>query len=190
MLRMAAFVLIWKADPRCNLVAIQQLMAVLAQPTLAAKSLRLAALRLVLCLAFLVRQPRSSGTPKNYWEGAMATASLYERLGGEENIRKIAATILDNHLKNDAVKARYAASDREEVIRLVTEFVCAGTGGPQTYTGKNMLEAHKGMNINEQEYMAVLDDILDALNTHGVGQREQEEFLTIAYSLRGEILHV
>ncbi|HUT50766.1 MAG TPA: group 1 truncated hemoglobin [Alphaproteobacteria bacterium] len=120
----------------------------------------------------------------------MATASLYERLGGEENIRKIAATILDNHLKNDAVKARYAASDREEVIRLVTEFVCAGTGGPQTYTGKNMLEAHKGMNINEQEYMAVLDDILDALNTHGVGQREQEEFLTIAYSLRGEILHV
>jgi hemoglobin len=46
------------------------------------------------------------------------------------------------------------------------------------------------MNISEAEYVAVLDDILDALNTHQIGQREQEEFLMIAYSLRGEILHV
>lgn len=53
-----------------------------------------------------------------------------------------------------------------------------------------MLAAHKGMNINEQEYVAVMDDILNALNAHDVGQREQEEFLMIAYSLRGDILHV
>ena len=46
------------------------------------------------------------------------------------------------------------------------------------------------MNINEREYVAVLDDILDALNANGIGQREQEEFLMIAYSLRSEILHV
>jgi hypothetical protein len=41
-----------------------------------------------------------------------------------------------------------------------------------------------------QEYIAVMDDILDALDEHGVSKREQEEFLMIAYSLRGEILHV
>lgn len=120
----------------------------------------------------------------------MTEKSLYERLGGEEKIRTIATSIFDNHVNNDAVKARYADSDRDEVIRLVTEFVCAGTGGPQSYTGKDMLEAHRGMNISEQEYMAVLDDILAALEANGVGQREQEELLMIAYSLRGEILHV
>ena len=120
----------------------------------------------------------------------MSEPSLYGRLGGEEKIRAIAATILDNHLANAAVKARYAESDRDKVIERVTEFICAGTGGPQTYQGKEMLEAHKGMNINEQEYMAVLDDILAGLNSHGIGQREQEEILMIAYSLRGDILHV
>jgi hemoglobin len=120
----------------------------------------------------------------------MSESSLYERLGGEDKIREIATSILDNHLANDAVKARYAASDRGEVIRLVTEFICAGTGGPQTYSGKDMLEAHRGMNISELEYVAVLDDILNALNSHEVGQREQEELLMIAYSLRGDILHV
>jgi hemoglobin len=120
----------------------------------------------------------------------MSEASLYDRLGGEENIRKIATSIFDNHAKNPVIKSRYGASDRDDVIRLVTEFVCVGTGGPQTYSGKNMLEAHRGMNISEQEYVAVMDDILLALNANGVAQREQEEFLMIAYSLRGEILHV
>lgn len=116
--------------------------------------------------------------------------SLYERLGGEENIRRIATSLFDNHASNPDIKARYGASDRANVIRLVTEFICAGTGGPQAYSGKNMLDAHRGMNISELEYVAVMDDILNALNINGVGQREQEEFLMIAYSLRGEILHV
>jgi hemoglobin len=120
----------------------------------------------------------------------MSESSLYERLGGEDKIRNFSTTILENHLANDAVKARYADSDREEVIRVVTEFICAGTGGPQTYSGKDMLEAHKGMNVDEHEFVAVLDDILAALDTNGVGQREQEELLMIAYSLRGDILHV
>jgi len=120
----------------------------------------------------------------------MSESSLYERLGGVDSISKIAATIFDNHRANEVIRPRYADSNRENVIRLVTEFLCAGTGGPQTYTGKDMRQAHKGMNVSEREYVAALDDLLEALNTHGVGQREQEELLSIAYSLRGEILHL
>jgi hemoglobin len=120
----------------------------------------------------------------------MSEGSLYERLGGEEGIRKFATTLFDKHASNPTIMARYTNSNRDDVIRLVTEFVCAGTGGPQTYSGKDMLAAHKGMNISEVEYMAVLDDIVAALTANNVAQREQEEFLMIAYSLRAEILHV
>ena len=120
----------------------------------------------------------------------MSESSLYERLGGEDKIRKIATSIVKNHLANGTVKARFADSNHEDVIRIVTEFICAGTGGPQAYTGKDMLAAHKGMNVNEQEFVAVLDDILAALDSNGVGQREQEELLMIAYSLRHDIMHV
>lgn len=120
----------------------------------------------------------------------MSEASLYERLGSEEKIRAIATDILDNHLNNKAVSPRYQDSDREQVIRVVTEFICAGTGGPQQYTGKDMLTTHRGMNINETEYLAVVDDIMAALDSNGVGEREKQEVLMIAYSLKGEILHV
>ncbi len=120
----------------------------------------------------------------------MSEASLYERLGGESKIQTIAGDIFDLHRSNDAVKARYADSDRETVVRLVKEFICAGTGGPQAYTGQGMLDAHRGMNISEQEYLAVIDDIMAALDKNAVGEQETNEFLRIAYSLKDEILRV
>lgn len=120
----------------------------------------------------------------------MSEASLYERLGGEEKIRAITTDILDNHLRNETINVRYQDSDRERVIQVVTEFICPGTGGPQQYTGKDMLTTHRGMNINEAEYLAVIDDIIAALDSNGVGEREKQEVLMIAYSLKGEILHV
>ena len=120
----------------------------------------------------------------------MTEASLYERLGGEEKIRAIATDALDNHLSNKTISVRYQGSDREKVIQVVTEFICAGTGGPQEYTGKDMLTTHRGMNINETEYLAVVDDIMAALDSNGIGEREKQEMLMIAYSLKGDILHV
>lgn len=120
----------------------------------------------------------------------MSEASLYDRLGGENKIQKIAGDIFDNHVKNSVINVRYQDSDRENVIRLVTEFICAGTGGPQQYSGRDMLTTHRGMNINEAEYMAVVDDIMAALDSNGVGEREKQELLMVAYSLKGEILHV
>ena len=118
------------------------------------------------------------------------TETLYERLGGEDKIRQVTTDILDNHLNNPTVSPRYQDSDRDHVIKVVTEFICAGTGGPQEYTGKDMISTHRGMNINEAEYLAVIDDIMGALDKNGIGDQEKMEVLMICYSLKGEILHL
>ncbi|MFO7953485.1 group I truncated hemoglobin [Thioalkalivibrio sp.] len=118
----------------------------------------------------------------------MREPTLYERLGGESRIRALVTTIFDKHTRNAAVSNRYVNSDRDDVIRIVTEFFCSGTGGPQVYTGRDMLTTHRGMNVSEEEFVAVLDDIVEALNEHGIGQREQEEVLMISWSLKPEIV--
>ncbi len=120
----------------------------------------------------------------------MTDKSIYERLGGEDRIRDIARTILDKHLANPVVKMRYVDTKADEVIPKLVSFLCEATGGPQKYTGKNMLEAHRGMNINDQEFMAVLDDIMEALQEHGVDERTQQELLYANYGMRREIVGV
>jgi len=119
-----------------------------------------------------------------------ATPTLYERLGKRPGIEAIATDIFNNHKNNPIVKNRYVNSDPATVIRLVTEMCCAGFGGPETYTGRDMITAHTGMNINEAEFVAVCDDVLAALDKHSVGQKEKDEILCILYSLKSQIVHL
>lgn len=117
--------------------------------------------------------------------------TLYERLGGETAIRKLANDIAENHLANPLIKTRFEiVEDMDKTKQMVFEFICAGTGGPQTYTGNDMLTAHKGMNISEQEFIAVVDDILAAMDQNNMGATEKNDMLAIAYSLKDEIIRV
>jgi hemoglobin len=116
--------------------------------------------------------------------------SLYERLGGRDGITRITRTLIENHMANPLVNARYAASDMDKVERRVIEFFCAGAGGPETYTGRDMLATHKGMNVSEQEFVAVVDDAMSALDAHGIDASTRSEVLAILWSLKGQVIRV
>lgn len=115
--------------------------------------------------------------------------SLYERLGGSDGIRAIANELVDLHMRNPRIAPRYAASDLARVKHAAATFFIAGSGGPNVYEGKDMLAAHRGMNIDDAEFLAVLDDAMKALESNGIGQREKEEVLYILYSMKGDIVH-
>lgn len=116
--------------------------------------------------------------------------SLYSRLGGSEGITNIASDLVDIHVANKMIATRFASSDLAKLKNSAATFFIAGTGGPSVYEGKDMLSAHKGMNISAAEFMAVLDDALEALQKNGIGQREQEEVLFVLYSMRRDIVLV
>jgi len=50
--------------------------------------------------------------------------------------------------------------------------------------------AHKGMNINEQELVAAIDDILEAMAKNGYDQAEKNEVVAILYSLKGDVVRL
>lgn len=118
------------------------------------------------------------------------SASLFERLGGNDGIRAIANDLVDNHLANEAVATRFENADPDALKNAAATFFIAGTGGENIYKGKSMLDAHKGMNISALEFMAVLDDAMNALDSNNVGQREKEEVLFILHSMRADIILV
>lgn len=118
------------------------------------------------------------------------TTSLYERLGGTEGITQIANDVVDNHLNNPVISKRFADTDVAALKNAAATFFITGTGGPDVYKGKDMLRAHKGMNISPSEFMAVLDDSINALNKNNISQREQEEVLFALFSMRSEVMAV
>ncbi len=117
-------------------------------------------------------------------------ASLHERLGGATAITSIANDIVELHQQNPRIAPRFAGSDTPALKRRVATFFSMGTGGPSEYEGQAMLETHRGMNIDCAEFIAVVDDALEALRRNGVRQREQEEVLFILYSMKADIVKV
>ncbi len=119
------------------------------------------------------------------------TATLYQRLGEAEGIARLVDDVIDAHLANPLVRTRFEQiRDMPHVKQLSREFLTTGSGGPQTYTGKGMIAAHKGMNVSEQEFLAVVDDILGALNKNRIDEDSKKDVLAILYSLKEQIIRV
>lgn len=120
--------------------------------------------------------------------------SLYERLGGTGGIRALVDDLVDAHMRNPTIRARflpYAADPaRLGVIKAHTcAFLEAGGGGPAQYEGRSMTDAHTGMNVSEAEYVAAIDDILAVLTAHEIHEDTRKDVLAIVYSLKDQIVH-
>lgn len=68
------------------------------------------------------------------------------------------------HMENPVIQARFRplpdTPDKFEVAKVhLCAFLEAGSGGTAQHTGRSMREAHHGMNINEAEYVATIEDI-------------------------------
>ena len=122
----------------------------------------------------------------------MEQVPLFERLGGRPAIQAVVEKALANHFANPVIKNRYehAAMSREQMIAHAVEFFCTGLTGVETYPGRPLVQAHAGMNVNDEEFCAVLDDILDALDSQGIRDPERSEVLGILYSMKPEVVRL
>ncbi len=123
-----------------------------------------------------------------------ADASLYSRLGGAQGISRLVDDIVDAHMRNPVIQSRFlpyreTPEKLEEVKRHLREFVEEGSGGPGSYSGSSMPEAHRGMNISEAEYVAAIDDILAVMDEHELDEETRKDMLAILYSLKDQIVH-
>lgn len=63
-------------------------------------------------------------------------------------------------------------------------------GGPEVYSGRDMIAVHKGTNISNEECMAVLDDIMLVLDRHRVEEGAKKDRLYMAFSVKSQVVRV
>lgn len=121
--------------------------------------------------------------------------SLYERLGRTEGIRALVDTVATAHVANPTIGKRFLplTLDPEHMavaLRHLCNFLEAGAGGPAKYTGKSMPDAHRGMNISGEEYLAAMDDIMGALTTHGMDEPTKKDVLYMLFELKPTVVRL
>jgi hemoglobin len=117
-----------------------------------------------------------------------SAAKLYDRLGGKDAITAVVGDFLDNVKADAAINARFANADLAGLKTKLIDQICQATGGPCTYQGKTMAEAHAGMQIKEEEFNALVGDLKKSLDKFKVGPQEQNDLLGALGGMKGDIV--
>jgi len=118
----------------------------------------------------------------------MQQKSLYDRLGGLGAITAVVDDFVGNVAADNRINKFFAKTDIPRLKRLLVEQICAGTGGPCAYTGRDMRSAHAGMGIADAQFNALVEDLVKSLDKFKVPEKEKGELLGILGPMKPSIV--
>lgn len=120
-----------------------------------------------------------------------ATPTLYQRLGGYDAIAAVTDDFI-GRLLSDAQFERFfaghSADSKGQIRQHIVDQLCAATGGPCIYTGRDMKTTHAGLGISEADWTRSVEHLTATLDKFSVPATEKAEVLGIASSLKPDIV--
>jgi hemoglobin len=135
-------------------------------------------------------EPKKAEAPKK----PPAPATLWDRLGGEEGVRKVVDDFVDLAAKDPKVNFSRGGRFKPDAAQMaalkqkLVELVSSVSGGPLKYTSKSMKEVHKGMGITEAEFDAAVADLREALRVNNVDPADIAAMLKAVEATRKDIV--
>jgi len=117
-----------------------------------------------------------------------AKKALYDRLGGKPAIQAVVDDFIGNVAADRRINQRFAGTNIPRLKTMLVDQICEASGGPCKYTGKSMLESHRGMNISDGEFTALVEDLVKALDKSKVPAQEKNELLTALGGMKKDIV--
>jgi hemoglobin len=117
-----------------------------------------------------------------------APASLYERLGGKPAITAVVDDFIGNVAADTRINRRFAGSNLPRLKTMLADQICEASGGPCTYTGRSMRDAHAGMRITDAEFTALVEDLVKSLDKFEVPAPEKHELLAALGGMKPQIV--
>jgi hemoglobin len=139
-------------------------------------------------LAALLGLAACAADPPAPARAAASQRSLYERLGGRAAISAAVDDAIVNLAEDRRINARFGNASIPHLQKNLVDLICLRTGGPCTYTGANMADAHEGMHIRAEEFDALIEDLVKSLEKFRVPPREQAELLAILRQMKGAVI--
>lgn len=106
-------------------------------------------------------------------------ANLYEQIGAAEGISRLIDAFYSRVLADPELKRFFADVEMAKLRRMQVELFSSALGGPQRYSGRPMIQAHRHLKIGLQDYQRFIRHLFDTLDDAGFGLSEQERYEVI-----------
>lgn len=122
---------------------------------------------------------------------AADTPSLYKRLGGYDAIAAVTDDFIGRMAADKSLSRFFAGHSKDSLGRirqLVVDQLCAATGGPCIYIGRDMKTSHEGMGISEADWSTAVGHLVATLDKFKVPEKEKSEVLGAVSSFKKDIV--
>ncbi|HUH91675.1 MAG TPA: group 1 truncated hemoglobin [Casimicrobiaceae bacterium] len=117
--------------------------------------------------------------------------SLYKRLGGYDALAAVTDDFLGRLSTHPAFTRFFAGHSSDSIKRIrqrIVDQLCAVTGGPCFYTGRDMKTVHAGIGIRESDWNTSVKLLNATLDKFNVPPKEKDEVLTSVSTLKKDIV--
>jgi hemoglobin len=115
-------------------------------------------------------------------------SSLFDDMGGASVLHAAVDKFTDIVEADPRINFTFAETDLDKFKKLLYEQLCNLSGGPCTYTGRDMRTAHQKLMINTAEFNALAEDLYLALGRCGVPYRLQNKLMAKLAPMKRDIV--
>ena len=146
----------------------------------------IASFALIIGLALTVSACNSLGsTPSG---NTSMEKSLYDRLGGKTAITAVVDDFVGRVAADTRINGKFANANIPRLKSMLVDQICQASGGPCTYTGRDMKSTHAGMGVSSSDFDALVGDLVATLNKFKVPEREKNELLGALGPMKSDIV--
>lgn len=114
---------------------------------------------------------------------------LYRDLGGAPGVEAIVEGLLFKMVDDPRIAHHFADADIINLRDRLIEQICFEAGGPCVYGGLDMQESHAGRGIDEAEFNALVEDLVDVMEELDIPTTAQNRLLQRLAPMRADIIH-
>lgn len=118
----------------------------------------------------------------------MSDDNLWESLGGTPVITRVVDDFADRLVADPRINEHFVDIDRVRFRDKLVEFLCEISSGPCQYTGDAMHPVHLHMNLDDADFNALVEDLIESMEAFDVPLGAQNRLLAILAPLHFEIV--
>jgi hemoglobin len=115
--------------------------------------------------------------------------SIYDEIGGAAAVDAAVDIFYRKVLSDDRISEFFDTVDMDAQIVKQKAFLTMAFGGPNEYSGKDMREGHKHMNLTEDHFNAVAENLVATLEELNVPQEKIDAIVAICLSVKDDVLN-
>ncbi len=114
--------------------------------------------------------------------------TLFDKYGGFSTVGNVVHSFYEKIMDEESLESYFWDIDMARLIKHQTDFLCQVLGGPASYSGRSLKDAHRSLNIIEVDFMTVAEILEETLEEAGVEDDDVTTIMEIVASTKDDIV--